>query len=329
MHLDVVIATFNRAPLLRRALESLAAARVPDGLHVAVVVVDNNSRDDTRAVVESFAGRFGGRLRYLFEGAVGKSHALNAAIAATAGELVGMIDDDEEIDPSWYDVVADAFADPALDFIGGPYRPRWGAPAPHWLPPRPSSIIGWVEPSDRRMRFGDPAFNAMLMGGNAVIRRALLARVGPYATALGPTAAQRLGSGEDEDMYRRLLAAGGRGEYRPDLIIHHFVPPDRLRKAYHRRWMFWHAVTTARLYAPRNGEPQWLGTPRWMWGAALRGTAEAALGVVGAGPAGLAWQRFDRALRWWGIAGAAYSRLRDRAGARPAPDGGAAPARAA
>ena len=48
------------------------------------------------------------------------------------------------------------------------------------------------------------------MGGNAVIRRSMLEKVGPYKTWLGRTDKGLL-SGEDEDMYHRLLAAGARG----------------------------------------------------------------------------------------------------------------------
>ncbi|GJG87925.1 hypothetical protein tb265_31060 [Gemmatimonadetes bacterium T265] len=313
MQLDVIIATFNRHTLLARALASLQEARVPAGLDVQVTVVDNGSRDGTRAAVETAMAEFGGRLRYRYEGRVGKSYALNTGIAATDGDLVGMIDDDEEIDATWYDVVARAFADPSLDFVGGPYRPRWGAPAPGWLPPRPSSIVGWVAPSERVERFGAPGFNAMLMGGNAVIRRALLERAGPYSTALGPTAGQRLGSGEDHDMYLRLLAAGGRGEYRPDLIIHHYVPPARLRKGYHRRWMFWHAVSMSRMPTAHADDgsagPRWLGVPRWVWGGALRGSLESARGWMRSGPAARSWERFDRELRWWDLAGRLYGGL--------------------
>ena len=101
MRLDVVIPTYNRAALLTRALESLLAADRPDGLDVTVTVVDNRSTDNTRAVVESFMPRFGGSLQYVYEAKPGRSHALNAGIAATRGDLVGMIDDDEEVDRTW------------------------------------------------------------------------------------------------------------------------------------------------------------------------------------------------------------------------------------
>src|SRR4051794_15146130 len=133
MRLDVVIPTYNRATLLARTCESLLAADRPDGLDVWVTVVDNRSTDATRAVVNSFMPRFDGRLQYVYESKAGRSHALNAGIASTAGDLVGMIDDDEEIDRQWYTIIAAAFADPSVDFIGGPYLPRWGGDRPAWV----------------------------------------------------------------------------------------------------------------------------------------------------------------------------------------------------
>ena len=133
MRLDVIVPTYNRQNLLPAALNSLFAAEIPAGLEVAVTVVDNNSTDGTRGVVESFQQRFGERIRYCFEKQQGRSHALNAGITATDGDLVGVIDDDEEIDREWYKIAFAAFTTRDLDFIGGPYMPRWSMPPPEWL----------------------------------------------------------------------------------------------------------------------------------------------------------------------------------------------------
>src|SRR5262249_44060363 len=109
MRLDVIIPTFNRQLLLDKTLASLWRAGTPPGLAVRVTVVDNNSRDRTREVVERWQARFAGRLQYVFESQQGRSSALNAGIRATDGDLVGMIDDDEEIDAGWYARLYDAF----------------------------------------------------------------------------------------------------------------------------------------------------------------------------------------------------------------------------
>lgn len=305
MRLDVVIPTFNRAWLLPRTLESLLAAERPDALDVRVVVVDNRSTDGTRSVVEAFMPRFDGRLQYLYEPQPGRSHALNAGVAASRADLVGMIDDDEQVDRGWLMTIAAAFQDPATDFIGGPYLPVWGGERPAWVGNAYGAVIGWAECGDTIQQYGPP-FAAMLMGGNAVVRRSVLERVGPYSADLGRTPGGRLLSCEDEDMFARLMAIGARGFYRPDLIIHHYVSPERLTKRYFRRWCFWRGVSQGTIDRRRPAEVRYLlGVPRYMVGVAVRGTFDTLRSLFGTrDPA----RTFKNELAWWDLAGFVYGK---------------------
>lgn len=305
MRLDVLIPTYNREELLPRALESLLRAERPDRLEVDVLVIDNRSTDSTRAIVEAFMPRFGGHLHYVYESRPGRSHALNTGVAATRGDLVGMIDDDEEVNRDWLLTIAAAFEDPATDFIGGPYLPRWGGERPSWVGTAYGSAIGWAECGQSIQQFG-PAFNAMLMGGNAVIRRSVLERVGQYSVDLGRTPGTRLLSCEDEDMFGRLLAIGARGFYRPDLIIHHYVSPERLTKRYFRRWCFWRGVSLGVLDRRRPAPVRYLlGVPRYMIGSAIRGTIETIRRLFKhRDPARI----FQSELAWWDLAGFVYGK---------------------
>jgi glycosyltransferase involved in cell wall biosynthesis len=200
MRLDVIIPTFNRAGSLARTLDSLQSAPVPAGMSVTITVVDNNCTDGTEALVASRMHN-DDRVRHVFERQQGRSPALNAGVASTSGDLVGMVDDDEEVDATWYEVIEEAFSDPKLDFIGGPYIPRWVTPPPPWLPKEYGGVVGWVDGGDREVPY-DSSYDGVLMGGNAVIRRRVMERVGPYATSLGRTGT-RLLSGEDRDYYYR------------------------------------------------------------------------------------------------------------------------------
>ena len=305
MQLDVVIPTYNRAWLLPRTLESLLAAEPAEGLEVMITVVDNRSTDGTAELVESFMPRFDGRLRYLFEGKPGRSHALNTGIAASTADLVGMIDDDEEVDRSWLQTIATAFEDPTTDFIGGPYLPVWGGVRPDWIGNAYGSVIGWVDSGQAIQQFGRGS-DAMLMGGNAVIRRSVLERVGPYSGDLGRTPGGRLLSCEDEDMFARLLAIGARGFYRPDLVIHHYVAPERLTKKYFRRWCFWRGVSQGTIDRRRPAAvPYLLGVPRYIIGSAVRGTFDLVRALfTRREPARI----FKNELAWWDLAGFIYGK---------------------
>ena len=305
MRLDVLIATYNRSDLLADALESVLVADRPAGWDVSVTVIDNRSTDDTKAVVESFIPRFDGRLHYLYEPQAGRSHALNAGIAATRGDLVAMIDDDEQVDRRWLVTIAEAFEDPATDFIGGPYVPRWGGERPTWLGAAYKAAVGWVDGGPHIEQYG-PRFDGMLMGGNAVIRRSLLNRVGPYATDLGRSSDGRLLSCEDRDMFERLLAAGATGFYRPDLVILHYVPPERLTKKYFRRWSFWHGVSRGVLDRRRPAPvPYLLGVPRYMIGLAVRSAIDTARRIFRRREAA---HLFKNELAWWDLVGFVYGK---------------------
>jgi glycosyltransferase involved in cell wall biosynthesis len=303
MQLDVILPTYNRHSLLERALQSLLAAEVPAGLDVQVTVVDNNSRDKTLSVVNSFKPGFDGRLSYLFEPKLGKSQALNTGIAATSGELVGMIDDDEEIDRSWFVRVNEIFARNEVDFVGGPYVPRWGAPPPSWLPSRCSGVIGIVNLGPEPRAYGA---DTILIGGNAVVRRSTLKRLKPYSTALGPHGDRYLAD-EDTDMYLRLIASGAKGLYLPDLVVYHYIHPERLTKHYYRHWCFWRGVSSGILDREhRKQVPYLLGVPRYLFGQAAR----ASLQILKAAAKGNEdpSEKFSNELSFWDLAGFFYGK---------------------
>ena len=208
-------------------------------------------------------------VRYIFVGRPGKSAALNEAIAQTAGEFVGFIDDDEQIDPAWLEVAyRELSASPAVDYIGGPNHPNWEHAAPDWLPVAYPGAIGIVLRPERTTFSHE--FRGMLMGGNAVIRRATLERVLPYPERLGKIG-NKIRSGEDEVIYHRLLDIGARGIVLPDLIIYHWIPAERMTKSYFRRWVAGRGISVGWQLRERGfKEPGLLGIPRYQFGACFR-----------------------------------------------------------
>ena len=64
---SIILCTYNRCQLLVSALESAAALKMSESIDYEIVVVDNNSNDQTRAVIEDFCRRYPERFRYLYE----------------------------------------------------------------------------------------------------------------------------------------------------------------------------------------------------------------------------------------------------------------------
>ena len=129
---SIVIATYNRAADLRETLKSLAGLE-PDGSW-EVIVVDNNSPDDTPGVVQAATASFPVPLRYFFEREQGRSPALNCGVRAAAGSIVVTTDDDVRVPSDWLNRAAEGLERLGCDYVGGRVLPIWGGPRPAWLP---------------------------------------------------------------------------------------------------------------------------------------------------------------------------------------------------
>jgi glycosyltransferase involved in cell wall biosynthesis len=291
--------------MLERAVRSVLAARRPESLSIRIVAICNGCTDDSLQRMRRVMAEAPGEVEFLWERRRGKSIALNVGISRSTADLVGMIDDDEEVDQSWLAVIADAFQDPTLEFIGGPYVPVWKDRRPDWLPPEYLAVIGSADAGPERRPFG-PEFPGILKGGNAVVRRTTVARAGGYAEELGPGPSQRLFSCEDEEMYLRLLEIEARGEYRPDLVIYHHVSGERLTRTYFRQWCFWRGVSRG-IMSPWHpaAVAHMAGVPRFILGLAYRGALNLIADLV---RRRARTERFTDELRIWDAAGFLYGR---------------------
>jgi len=325
MRYSIVIATYNRAADLRDTLASLAALR-PCG-DWEVIVVDNNSTDGTRAIVEDAAETFPVPLHYLFETEQGRSPALNAGIRHASGEIIVTTDDDVRVDADWLDTAAEGLARHGCDYVGGRVLPIWGGPRPAWLPDHGGkhwAVIALLDYGAEPIEFG----TRVPLGVNMAFTRAAFDRAGLFDTRTGRKAGTLLGQ-EVREWCIRARAAGVRGFYIPDMAVRHIIPAARLNKAYFRRWFYWRGISRAMLYAQSGLDmeaperttldfrdvPHVFGVPRYLYRKAIT----SAWLSVRAALRGDRFAAFDHELWVWFFAGIVVQRWRDRRIARPAP----------
>jgi glycosyltransferase involved in cell wall biosynthesis len=116
---SIVIPTFNRAPLLPRAIESVQAQTFDDW---EIVLVDDGSTDDTEALAGDYAVRLGDRFHYSRQANAGSSAARNRGIDAARGRFVAFLDSDDEYLPRKLERQLDLFARcPELGFVYSDY----------------------------------------------------------------------------------------------------------------------------------------------------------------------------------------------------------------
>jgi len=275
----VLIATYNRAALLGGTLDVLARSEAPGLRSWEVVVVDNNSRDRTREVVESRQPSFPVPLRYLFEAQPGRSAALNAAHRASAAPFILYTDDDVHVARRWLRSGAEALAQ-GWDYVGGPVVPMWEAPRPPWLD---STLHGTIAILD----YGPSPFvfenrRRVPLGANMGIRRDLLDRIGGFRADLGRSNGRKILGQEVPDLLARARAAQARGLYVPEMLVEHHVPAARLTKSYFRRWWYGKGASKAALELGQpltelgldlRREPHIGPVPRFMLGSVVRDIA--------------------------------------------------------
>jgi glycosyltransferase involved in cell wall biosynthesis len=278
----VLVATFNRAARLTRLLDTLATQSVGRDLTWRVVVVDNNSTDQTSRVVLERVARFPAPLKYLFEPTQGKSVALNAGLHADAAEFIAFTDDDVEVPEGWLDAaIRPLLEHDDIDYTGGPVRPIWSAPKPEWLDVRGNAAgtIGVVDYGAEPFVLED--FRRVALGANMAVRRRLVDAIGGFRPELGRRGQLLLGQ-EQAEFFCRSRAAGARGLYVPAMALSHHVPMARLTRAYFWRWWYWKGRSQARLRQMHptselgvdlSDAPRIMGVPRWVLGDALREAA--------------------------------------------------------
>jgi glucosyl-dolichyl phosphate glucuronosyltransferase len=232
---SIVIPTYNRSELLRNAVLSVLRQERDTTSTFEVIVVDNNSRDDTEGVVRSLINQYPRQLRYVFESNQGNAYARNTGIDNAKGAIIAFIDDDVIVDPNWLVALAETFKGREhLSFVGGKVLPLWNGSPPSWLTPDHWSPLALLDYGQSEMTIAGTNPPGLLTA-NIAFRRTIFDDVGKFSPSL-QRVKDRIGSLEDHEFILRACRKGKTGIYSPMMIARAPVESERLTKTYHRRW---------------------------------------------------------------------------------------------
>lgn len=243
--LSVVVCTYNRAELLRQALESLACQSLGRELF-EIVVVDNHSTDGTQAVTRAFQQEHPSiQFILAYEAEIGLGHARNRGWRQAKGLYIAFMDDDAKADPHWLKHALEIFGkvSPSPLGIGGPIFPHYAFSKPCWFKDE-YEIRSWGSCS-RELEYGET-----FSGSNMIIRRDLLAKLGGFDVRVGMKGT-RLSVGEETALFQRLWKDHSRGAlyYSPELVVYHAVGQNKMRVLYHLK----RAFVTGKVWYFQNG----------------------------------------------------------------------------
>jgi len=252
--ITVGVATYNRADVLRQMLACLVRQDYPPE-RLELIVIDNNSPDNTREVVAEFevgadseattsrSKKGAAPLRYIHEPSQGLGHARNRAIAEARGDIIVLPDDDILMEPDW------------LRTLCAPLIAEWregrrsiGCVAGEVVPVFPDGLPDWIREWHGPQGFrsaeegaGPLPKTAYPMGANFAFPRWAFEHLGVFSTELDRKGASFFGGG-DREMLRRIHEAGCAVWFVPAASVLHQMPASRTTFRYAAR----HAFDSAR-----------------------------------------------------------------------------------
>ena len=228
--LSVVICTYNRADLLLFCLKALSHQTLTPGLF-EILVVDNNSTDNTRLVTEDFSEKQF-PVRYILEMKQGPNHARNRGIREAKGKYIACLDDDARAAPDWLKRIYETFetTKPQPLAIGGKIIPWYETAPPAWFTDdfeirSYGDKTGFL--NTKKARYG-------FASGNIALPKIVLEEYKGFGEDFGIING-KFKVGEDSDLFHRiwknnLTHADSIFWYDPAILVEHWTPA--------RNWQF-------------------------------------------------------------------------------------------
>lgn len=222
--ISVIIATHNRAAMLREILESMVRLD-REGLSVEFVVVDNNSSDHTKQVIESFTERL--PVRYLLEPRPGQNCARNRALKdVELGRLVVFTDDDVEPRKDWLKaIVSISERWPEYSVFGGKIYVIWpSVQIPEWAHIPYIKALCFAEHNHAESEcVYAPTENPF--SGNFWVRREVFENGRHFCERIGPHPGGYI-MGSETSFLKEVSEDGYRMVYSPEAVVGHHVRPE-------------------------------------------------------------------------------------------------------
>jgi len=198
-----------------------------------LIIVDNNSKDNSGRVVKDFANTSKMPCRYIKEVKQGLSHARNRGIEEARGDILAFTDDDVLVDTHWLKNLSLEFGNNVVSCVGGKILPVWEKPCPAWLRGELMQFLALQDLGDEKIVLTSP----VIWGANLSIRSSMFHKYGLFDPTLGNIEGKLYG-GEETKFIRLLMEKGEIVLYCPDILVHHCIPEFRMKKSYFRKWVY-------------------------------------------------------------------------------------------
>ena len=251
IQISIVICTYNRASILTNTLSSFLDCARTD-IVFELLVIDNNSNDNTKDVVMSFAEKEPS-IKYLFESKQGLSEARNTGIRLSKGNIISFADDDVYFETYWLLEVVRIFQDyPETSCMGGKSIPQFEIARPDWLTDDLLTYYGSTNSGDMVKWMLYP--KEYPFGLNMAFKRAVFDQIGMFDCKLGRKKRNLL-SNEELEVFWRVNQVGLKVIYNPKALLYHQIPIERTNKEWVFARYYWQGISSIvfdQLLAPQS-----------------------------------------------------------------------------
>jgi glucosyl-dolichyl phosphate glucuronosyltransferase len=258
--IGIAICTYNRSDILKQCLESILSMEYEENYLFEVLLIDNNSTDNTAEITRQYVDRL--PIKYFCEKKQGLSNARNLAINEFDGDYLIFIDDDAFVHPSFLSAYANAFTRwPEFPFYGGRILPYFASQPPKWLLDSidlVDIVFGVNDFGEDCNRYPD---SRLPTGANFAINSSLLNGM-LFDPSLGRIGSGML-AGEETCFLKEAKLIHGGGMYIGTARVNHFVPPERANEAHIWRYYVGQGMTHVFAYGVPDGRLLF-SIPRWI-----------------------------------------------------------------
>jgi len=250
--ISVVICTYNRSDTFVDALKTICNQTLDTSFY-EIIIVDNNSSDNTAHVAKDFCERFS-TVSYCMESKQGLSHARNRGWQEAKGEYVAYIDDDCKI-PEQFLAVAKSIIERISPVVfGGPGLAFYNSPKPYWYKDSYGSHMPFKE-----ARILKEIEITKIYGMNMFFRRSALQASGGFDPKLGMIG-DKLAYYEETAVLLHIAKTMPEEifYYDPALYVYHLVQEERMSF----RWFVKASISLGRHSVLCNGSDMAPGTGR-------------------------------------------------------------------
>jgi glucosyl-dolichyl phosphate glucuronosyltransferase len=247
--ISAIVCTLDRGPAIERTVTSLLAQSLP-AADYEVLLIDNGSKPENRAILERFAATHPQQVRYVREEIRGLSQARNRGIQEARSDQLLFVDDDAVAPPNLLAAYVAAFAaTPEVAILGSAVELVHEGTRPPWFE-------DWLLPYLGAFDKGTEACELSPMecprGCNMAFRRQVFDAVGGFHTDFGRKPGS-LVSLEEIEVCARAAAAGFKSRYVPSAPLLHLVEPFRYERDWFERRLYWQGRSIALLDGAHGG----------------------------------------------------------------------------